>query len=75
MDMYLHAKNQLYTSNSFRDVKCLKILQSDWSRAFLHLTQEPDFSQKYGFNRIIKVFTVHDLYSKNLHIKAIIFFL
>ena len=30
----------------------------------MHLTQEPDFSQTYGFNRIIKVIMVHDLNSK-----------
>ena len=50
-DMYLHAKNQLCNSNSYSS---LKILQSDWPRAFLYLTPEPDFSQTCGFNRIIK---------------------
>ena len=34
----------------------LKILQSDWPRAFLHLTREPDFSQTCGFNRITTLF-------------------
>ena len=33
VDMYLHAKNQLYTSKSFCDLL----------RAFLHLTRELDF--------------------------------
>ena len=42
-------------------------MQSDWARAFLHLTQEPDFSQTCGFNRIIKVIMLHDLNPKNLH--------
>ena len=34
MDVYLHAKNQLYTLNSFQDIKVQKILQSDWSGMF-----------------------------------------
>ena len=61
-DMKLHAKNQIYTSNS------LKILQSDWPRAFLYLTREPDFSQTCGFNRITKVIKV-----QNLHINVLFF--
>ena len=52
----------------------LKILQSDWARAFSHLIWESDFSQSYSFNRIIKVIMVHDLNPKNLHINVQIFF-
>ena len=51
----------------------LKILQSDWPRAFLHLTQEPDFSQTCDLNRIIKVIMVHDLNPKNLHNNGLFF--
>ena len=43
----------------------LKILQSDWPRAFLYLIREPDFSETCGFNRIIKVIMVHDLNAKS----------
>ena len=52
----------------------LKILQSDWTRAFFHLTREPDFFQTCGFNRIIKVIVVHDLNAKILHISGVFFF-
>ena len=51
----------------------LKILKSDWPKAFLHLSQEPDFSQTCGFNRIIKVIMVQDFNPKNLHINGIFF--
>ena len=68
------CKNQLYNSNSFEILKC-KILQSDWLRAFLQLTQQPDFSQTCGFNRIIKIIMVHDLNPKNLHINGLFSFL
>ena len=52
----------------------LKILQSDWTRAFFHLPREPDFFQTCGFNRIIKVIVVHDLNAKILHISGVFFF-
>ena len=38
-------KNQAFSSLCSRDIVDLKILQSDWSRAFSPLSQEPDFSQ------------------------------
>ena len=72
--MYLHAKNQLYTSFGLWNIKSLKILQSNWPRAFLHLTQETDFSKTCSFNRITKVIMVHDLNSKNTHISRLSFF-
>ena len=72
--MYLHAKNQLYTSFGLWNIKSLKILQSNWPRAFLHLTQETDFSKTCSFNRITKVIMVHDLNSKNTQISTTIFF-
>ena len=52
----------------------LKILQSDWTRAFFHSTREPDFFQTCGFNRIIKVIVVYDLNAKILHISGVFFF-
>ena len=48
---------------------------SDWAREFLHLTQEPHFSQTCVFNRIINVIMMHDLNPKNLQINRLIFFL
>ena len=44
MDILLHAKRRLSTSNSFLDIKIWKIIQSDWSRVFSITTQELDFS-------------------------------
>ena len=55
MDILLHAKNKLSTSNSFWD--------TDWSRAFSVQTQELDFSQPSGFYRFSKV--VYHLKPKN----------
>ena len=66
-DMYLHAKRQLHTSNSLWDIK----VQS--SSSFLHWTREPDFSQTYCFNKIIKVIMVHDSNTKNLHVNGLFF--
>ena len=63
-------KSALY-SHQFLTYLSLKILQSDWLRAFLHLTREPDFSQTCSFNRIIKVIMEHDLNPKNLHINGL----
>ena len=63
MDILLHAKSKLSTSNSFWDIKILKIIQSDWSRVFSITTQELDFSQPCGFYRFSKV--VYHLKPKN----------
>ena len=61
---YIH----IYTSYSLSDTKDLKILQPDWSRAFLHTTWEPHFSQTCDFCRTIKADMVPPLQQKNLHI-------
>ena len=58
----------IYTSYSLSDTKDLKILQPDWSRAFLHTTWEPHFSQTCDFCRTIKADMVPPLQQKNLHI-------
>ena len=63
MDILLHAKSKLSTSNSFWDIKILKIIQSDWSRVFSITTQELDFSQPCRFYRFLKV--VYHLKPKN----------
>ena len=55
MDILLHAKSKISTSNSFWNIKILEIMQSDWSRVFLFRTQEWDFSQPCGFYRFSKV--------------------
>ena len=45
MNLYQHAKNQAFSLFCSRDIVGLKILQSDWSRAFWPIYQEPEFSQ------------------------------
>ena len=55
MDILLHAKNKLSTSNSFWDIKILKNTQIDWSRLFSITTQELDFLQPCGFYRFSNV--------------------
>ena len=70
----------------FWDLKVLIVsfLQSDLSRAFLHLgirlenevenaTWEWDFYERCGFSRIINIIMFHDLDQKNLHINELIY--
>ena len=45
INLYQHAKNQVFPLFSSEDTVDKKILQSDWLRAFWHISQEPDFSQ------------------------------
>ena len=44
VDIFLHGKKQLSPSNSVWDIKIYKVMQSDWSKAFLITTEELDFS-------------------------------
>ena len=45
MNLYQHAKNQFFSSFFSRDIVDLKILQSDWPRAFWLISQKPEFFQ------------------------------
>ena len=45
MNLHQYAKDQAFSSLCSRDIISLKILQSDWSRAFWPISQEPEFSQ------------------------------
>ena len=54
IDILLHAKSKLSTSNSFRDINLQKIIQSDRSRAFSVITQELDFHSHVAFIDIQK---------------------
>ena len=63
IDILWHAKSKLSTSNSFRDIKIQKTIQSDRFRAFSVTTQELDFLQPCGFYRYSKV--VYHLKPKN----------
>ena len=47
MNLYQHAKNPAFPSLCSRDMDDLKILQSDWPRAFWPISQEPDFYQAW----------------------------
>ena len=45
MNLYQYTKNEAFSSFCSRDTVDLKILQSDWPRAFCPISQEVDFSQ------------------------------
>ena len=45
MNWYQQVKNQTKSSFCFRDTIDLKLLQSDWPRAFQPISQEPNISQ------------------------------
>ena len=45
MSLYQHAKNQAISLLCSGDLVDLKILQSDWQRAFWRISQEPDYPQ------------------------------
>ena len=45
MNLHQHAEIQAFSSLCSSDVVDLKILQSDWPRAFWYISQELDFSQ------------------------------
>ena len=52
MNLNQHATNQAI-SYCLRDIADLKILQSDWPRAFWHISHKPDFSRTWDFCRNI----------------------
>ena len=43
MNLYQHAKIQVFLSPCSRDIVDFKILQFDWPRAFWYISQEPYF--------------------------------
>ena len=45
VNLYEHAKNEAVSSICSGEIVDLKILQSDWLRAFWPISQEQDFSQ------------------------------
>ena len=51
MNLYLQAKIQAISSFRSRDKFDLKILKSDWPRAFRSISQEPFFSQTWNLYR------------------------
>ena len=51
MNLHQYAKNQAFSSFCSRDIVNLKILQSDWSRAFWPISQEQDFSQVWDLSK------------------------
>ena len=54
MSVYLHAKNPSQTLIYSRDIESQGILKSDWPRAFLTITSEPEFTWICGFCRTIR---------------------
>ena len=64
MNLHQYAKNQAFSSFCSRDIVNLKILQSDWSRAFWPISQELDFSQVWDLCKNTAVNTIF-LYRAN----------
>ena len=68
MNLHQYAKNQAFSSFCSRDIVNLKILQSDSSRAFRPISQEPDFSLVWNLSKntaIIKKFPYRPNSEKN----------
>ena len=49
VNLYQHAKNEAVSSIGSGQIIDLKILQSDWLRAFWPIPQEQDFFPNIGF--------------------------
>ena len=60
VNFYQLAKNEAASSIFFREILHLKILQSDWLRAFWPISQEQDLSQ-------IKDLCMNRANNKNFH--------
>ena len=45
MNLHQYEKNQAFSSFCSRDIVNIKIMQSDWSRAFWPISHETDFFQ------------------------------
>ena len=54
MVLYLYAKNYKKRSNGSKNITIRRIKLSDWSRAKMPISREPDFSQTCGFRRMIE---------------------
>ena len=64
VNLYQHAKNQAFSSFCSWDTVDLKILRSDWLRAFWPICQEPDFSQVWDLCQNTAV-NINFLYKPN----------
>ena len=67
MNLHQNAKNQAFLSFCSKDKVNLKILQSDWPRAFWPISQEPGFS-KHGIiariQQILETFFTDQIQNK-----------
>ena len=53
MNLHQYAKNQAFSLFCSRDIVNLKILQSDWSKVFWPISQEPEFFQVWDLSKNI----------------------
>ena len=69
MNLHQQAKSQAFSSLSSSDVVDLKILQSDWPRAFWYISQELDFSQVWDLckNTANNINFPYKLYSEKIN--------
>ena len=61
-------QNKISSYYYYYIISHLRILQSDWPRGFLLIFWEPEFSQTFGFHRILKKLFMHYLNPKKLYI-------
>ena len=64
MNFYQYAKNQATSSIFSLDIIDLKILQFDWLRALIPISQEPDYGVSAGIQKIIETFILEQIQKK-----------
>ena len=68
VNLYQHAKNEAVSSICSGEIVDLKILQSDWLRAFWPISKEQNFHQQQrccaGTKKIIKIFIIEQIQRK-----------
>ena len=72
-DAYLHAKYNLMAQSVFKILGFKEIVFWLIVRAFWTITKELDFSQTYGFHRIIKSNTMHYFQGKKRYMNGLEF--
>ena len=68
VNLYQHTKNEAISSICSGEIVDLKILQSDWLRAFWPISQEQDFSQNFqNFQNLLFITVRIDLETQKVN--------
>ena len=68
VNLYQHTKNEAISSICSGEIVDLKILQSDWLRAFWPISQEQDFSQNFqNFQNLLFIIVRIDLETQKVN--------